>query len=275
MLTVVSLLGCRKKIKLQTDELYSRHLQKRVQMTIITTPFAAKDGKLNLLLVNDGQDLEAFGMRRIMDSLYRKDQLQSLLVIGIHPTDRLQDYGVAGFPSADHLGSKADHYADFVVNELIPYARKKAEVRSFETVAILGCSLGGLSAFDIGWNNGNKIDKIGVFSGSFWWRDKAADAPDYDQSLNRIMIHQLQVSRKRPHQQYWFYAGMKEEEGDRDKDGVIDVVDDTQDLISVLTSKKVCSPLDIVFETSSTGIHEYSSWSQELPKFLVCAFGRK
>ena len=40
--------------------------------------------------------------------------------------------------------------------------------------------------------------------------------------------------KKKPHLQYWFYAGTKEETGDRDKDGIIDVIDDTKDLIEII-----------------------------------------
>ena len=51
------------------------------------------------------------------------------------------------------------------------------------------------------------------------------------------MHAKIRSSKKKPHLQYWFYAGGKEEEGDRDKDGVIDVIDDTQDLAALIKSK--------------------------------------
>ena len=73
---------------------------------------------------------------------------------------------------------------------------------------------------------------------------------------------------------YWFYNGAKEEEGDRDKDGVIDVVDDTKDLVTIIKNKNVCPPTDIVYVESPDGKHEYSSWSKALPDFLTWAFGK-
>ncbi|MEO6329953.1 MAG: alpha/beta hydrolase-fold protein [Ginsengibacter sp.] len=137
-----------------------------------------------------------------------------------------------------------------------------------------GCSLGGLSAFDIAWNNADKIDKVGVFSGSFWWRDKDASAIDYSDENDRIMLKVIRSSRKKPHLKYWFYAGGNEEKGDRDKDGIIDVVDDTKDLINIIKSKNVCPPGDIVYKEVQNGEHSYIYWSKAFPEFLVWAAGQ-
>ena len=49
-----TLSSCKKKIKQQEDEIYSRHLQEHIKLTIITTPMPDDKGKMNLLLVNDG-----------------------------------------------------------------------------------------------------------------------------------------------------------------------------------------------------------------------------
>ena len=127
---------------------------------------------------------------------------------------------------------------------------------------------------DIAWNHADKIDKVGIFSGSFWWRDKDAVAKDYSDEKNRILLNAIQSSRKKPHLKYWFYAGTKEEEGDRDKDGIIDVVDDTKDLIEIIKNKKVCPPSDIVYEEIIGGKHDYANWSKVLPDFLLWAFAK-
>ena len=139
---------------------------------------------------------------------------------------------------------------------------------------IAGCSMGGLSAFDIAWNHADKIDKVGVFSGSFWWRDKDDKAADYSDDKNRVIINKIRSSKKKPGLKYWFYTGGKEEDGDRDKDGIIDVTDDTKDLIELIKSKNVCLPDDIIYTEDANGKHDYNSWSKQLPAFLVWAFGK-
>ena len=266
--------GCKHKIKQLEDELYSRHLQEHVKLSVISTPMPDDKSQMNLLLLNDGQDLQQFRVKEIVDSLYSKGLIEPVLVIGIHVGNRMEEYGVADYPDFKNNGAKADKYAAFIDDELYPYAKKNAKVRKFKSVVMAGCSLGGLSAFDIAWNNADKIDKVGVFSGSFWWRNKDASAPDYSDSINRIIISKIRSSKKKPHLQYWFYAGAKEETGDRDKDGIIDVVDDTKDLITLINSKNVCSPDDIQYTQDANGQHDYSYWSAHLPEFLVWAFGK-
>ena len=274
IIATVLTVGCRSKIKQQDDELYSRHLQRHVKLTIISTPMPDDKSELNLLLLNDGQDMGQFRIKEMIDSLYRKDLIKPLLVVGIHAGDRMKEFGVAGYPDYLNRGDKADKYDAFIIDELYFFAKKKATVRKFRSVVIAGCSLGGLSAFDIAWNHPDKIDKVGVFSGSFWWRDKDDKAADYTDDKNRIMISKIRSSKKKPGLKYWFYTGGKEEEADRDKDGIIDVTDDTKDLIDLIKSKNICLPDDIMYTEDAIGKHDYASWSKQLPAFLIRAFGK-
>ena len=47
--------ACKSTIKQQKDELYSRHLQRQVELTIITTAMPDKKEEMNLLLFNDSK----------------------------------------------------------------------------------------------------------------------------------------------------------------------------------------------------------------------------
>ena len=266
--------SCTKKIKQREDEIYSRHLQEHVKLTIISTAIPETKNEMNLLILNDGQDADKFRIKIIVDSLYRKKLIAPLLIVAVHAGKREEWYGVAGKPDFENRGKKADKYAAFIDTELYPYIKKNAGVRSFKSVVIAGASLGGLSAMDIAWNNADKIDKVGVFSGSFWWRDNDQTAVTYTDAANRILLSSIRQSRKRPHLKYWMYAGLQEEKSDRDKDGIIDVVDDTKDLLQIIEDKKVCPPGDIVYVESLNGLHDYASWSKALPEFLLWAFGK-
>lgn len=269
-----SLISCGKKIKELNDETYSRYLQEHVKLTIFSTPIPGDKSELNLLLLNDGQDAVQLHLKETLKDLVNKKAIQPLVIVAIHTGDRQQEYGVAGYPDFKNRGNRADKYAAFIDNELYAYVKKKVGVRKFKSVVIAGSSLGGLSAFDIAWNNAGKIDKVGVFSGSFWWRDKDTTAPDYSDEKDCIMLSYIKSSKKRPHLQYWFYAGGKEETSDRDKDGIIDVIDDTRDLTALIKSKNVASSSDIVYKESADGKHDYASWAKVFPEFLVWAFGK-
>ncbi len=274
LLACFLLLGCHKKIKVQTDEIYSRHLQEYIKLVILSTPAPDNKSDMNLLLLNDGQDIEKLRVKAIVDSLFKKKMIEPLVIVAINVGDRMQEYGVGGFPDFQNRGSRANKYDDFINNELYDFVKKKAGVRKYKSVVIAGSSLGGLSALDIAWNHADKIDKVGVFSGSFWWRDKDVTDPSYSDDNDRIMLNKIRSSRKRPKLKYWFYAGAKEETGDRDKDSVIDVIDDTKDLISLIKSKNVCALGDIVYKESPDGKHDYPDWSKALPDFLIWAFGK-
>lgn len=266
--------ACKSKIKQQDDNIYSRHLQRDVKLTIIHTPMPDDKTTLNLLILNDGQDMGQLRIKETMDSLYSMGKIKPLLVVCVHAGDRMKEYGVADHPDFLKRGAQADKYDAFINNELYPFAKKNATVRKFNSVVMAGFSLGALSAFDIAWNRADKIDKVGVFSGSFWWRDKDDKDAAYSDDKNRIMFNKLKASRKKPALKYWFYSGGKEETGDRDKDGIIDVVDDTRDLAQLIKNKNVSLPEDIRLIEDAAGKHDQETWSRHLPAFLIWAFGK-
>jgi enterochelin esterase-like enzyme len=261
-----------KKAEQTDDHLNSKYLGRDVKLHILHTPPPSDRSSYNLLILNDGQDMDSLGVREAMDSLYKAGKILPLVIIGVEAADRMKEYGVADKPDYLGRGDRAALYDNFINSELYPYAKKQSDVRKFQSVVIAGCSLGGLSAFDIAWNHPDKISKVGIFSGSFWWRDRALEDSNYSDERNRIMYSKLKASRKKPGLQYWFYAGAAEEKADRDKDSIIDVIDDTKDIISLLEKKQVAGPGGIVYRQSPTGTHDYRSWSKVFPVFLIWAF---
>ncbi len=271
---IILLSSCRAKVKEHKDEVYSRHLQKHISLTVISTPVPKEKRDFNLLLLNDGQDVEKLGIKNIVDSLNKKKLIQPLVVVAINAFDRMQEYGVAGNPDYQGDGASAEKYSNFIVNELLPFIKKQSGVRKFNSVTLAGCALGGLSAFDVAWDHADKIDRVGVFSGSLGISSKNKNDSSYSDDKDRIIINKIRSSRKRPHLKYWFYAGGNEETTDRDKDGIIDVIDDTKDLIDLIKKKKVCPPEDIVYTEIKEGKGDYNSWRKVFPEFIIWAVGK-
>ena len=271
---IILLTACSCKTRENKDEVYSRHLQKHIGLTIISTPVPKDKGDFNLLILNDGQEMDQLRVKDIVDSLYNKKLLQPLVVVGVNAIDRMQEYGVSGYPGYQNNGSSAKKYSDFITNELLPFIKKKSAIRKFNSITIAGCSLGALSAFDVAWDNADKIDKVGILSGAFWFSNKDTSDPTYPDDENRIIVNKIRSSRKRPHLKYWFYTGGSEETADRNKDGIINVVEDTKDLIDLIKKKNVCPPQDIVYIEEKDGEHDYDSWSKVFPQFLIWAVGR-
>ena len=87
-------LGCKNRIVEKEDEVYSRHLQEHVKLTIISTPMPDDKGKMNLLLFNDGQELGQIGLKSTLDSLYEQGLISPLLVVGIHVANRSMSHQI-------------------------------------------------------------------------------------------------------------------------------------------------------------------------------------
>jgi enterochelin esterase-like enzyme len=271
-IALISVFCACNRIKQTEDNLYSRHLQRNVKLRILYTPPPSDRNAYNLLVLNDGQDINELQVKNTMNSLYKSGKISPLVIVGVEAGDRFQEFGVADKPDYTGIGIKASFYDAFINNELFPYVKKKSGVRKFQSMVIAGWSLGGLSAFDIAWNHPDKFSKVGVFSGSFWVGDKSTKDSSYSDEKNRIMYFKIKTSRKKPDLQYWFYAGAMEEKSVRLKDTIVDIVHDTKDLISLLKEKNVVDPGGIVYIESATGKHDNKSWRIVFPDFLQWAF---
>jgi enterochelin esterase-like enzyme len=197
--------------------------------------------------------------------------MQPIIVIAVHAgEDRLQNYGTVGQPNAQGLGSRAEAYEKFIVRELVPLVERRYRTQRGRA-AIMGWSLGGLSAFDIAWRNGRTFQNVGVFSGSFWWRTD--DSSTEAKQSSRIMHRRVRGSRRPPGLRAWFEVGRQDEKDDRDMNGVIDAIQDTRELIDALRQKGLHEGTDIQYLEIDGG-HNVETWSTVLPQFLVWAFGK-
>jgi enterochelin esterase family protein len=226
----------------------------------------------SLLLLNDGQEAENLHLKTTLEYQYERYGIDPLLVVAIHAgEERIQEYGVAGQPDFKKRGAKADVYSQFIVKELLPAVRYKTGLQSFKTTAYAGFSLGGLSALDIAWHHADVFNKVGVFSGSFWWRSK--DLAEGYTDADRIAHSMIGASVEKPELKFWLQTGTHDEIADRNKNGIIDSIDDTIDLIKVLEAKDYTRPHDIHYTEVVGGEHNTATWGKAMPKFLCWAFG--
>ncbi len=227
----------------------------------------------NLLLLNDGQEAENLQLKDTLEELSSTNRIKPLIVAAIHAgEERIQEYGIAGKPDFKKRGSKAALYTEFIKTELLPAITKLTGIESFDNTAFAGLSLGGLSAFDIAWNNPDMFDKAGVFSGSFWWRSK--DITKGYTENDRIMHSIIRNTKTKPNLKIWLQTGTKDETSDRNKNGIIDSIDDTVDLIRELEQKGFKRPADVQYLEMVGGSHNTETWAKAMPKFLLWAFGR-
>ena len=227
-----------------------------------------------LLLINDGQDLLTMNFAGILDKLYETGIISNLLCVGIHcGRDRKNEYGTSRSMDYKGRGARSPFYTSFVMNELIPFLRSEYSEEGFREKAFAGFSLGGLSALDIAWEHPGEFTKVGVFSGSLWWRDKDHEDEDFNEDTDRIMHRLIREGEHYPWMKFFFEVGTLDETSDRNKNGIIDSIDDTSSLIKELL-KKGYSTSDIFYLELPDGRHDVATWARAWPVFLEWAFGK-
>lgn len=253
----------------------SEFLKREVIIDFYFPPKATDPSNLSLLLVNDGQDLVTMKFEEILDELYEAKSISNLFCVGIHCSkDRKNEYGTAKYLDYKGRGAKAALYNQFILEELMPFIRRTLFIYSFKEKCFAGFSLGGLCALDMVWNHPREFNKVGVFSGSLWWRDKDQDDEDFDEDVNRIMHRQIREDKNTyPWLQFFFEVGTQDETADRNNNGIIDSIDDTVGLIDILVDKGYNEEEHIRFVQLKDGRHDVPTWAKAFPDFLKWGWG--
>jgi enterochelin esterase-like enzyme len=232
-------------------------------------------GLLDVLLINDGQDLQTMDFNSILSRLYRAESIRPVLCVGIHAGPlRKFEYGTAVTADYKGRGNLARRYMQFVIEELAPAIQLLFPEKLKNRWAFAGFSLGGLSALDISWKHGQLFDLAGIFSGSLWWRTMDKDDPDYQDEQHRIMHNEIRNGEAVPGQKFFFECGTEDETEDRNENGIIDSIDDTLDLISALVDKGYDRERDICYFEIEGGKHDIPTWAKAMPVFLKWGFGK-
>ena len=256
--------------------IYTKLLDRKVDVEVILPKEYTQSGKkYPLLILNDGQDNTAVGIKNTLDLLTLENKIEEIIVAAIVAGDRMQEYGIAAKSDYQGRGSVAKNYTRYLITELIPYLIYKYPVNpAASTHAIAGYSLGGLSAMDIAWNNPDMFLKVGVFSGSLWWRKRDTNSRFYSDYRDRLMHQQIRRGRIKPGMKFWFQTGTQDEWSDRNKNGIIDSIDDTLDLIVELIKIGYRPFHDIQYLEIKNGKHNPETWAEAMPNFLTWAFGK-
>lgn len=232
----------------------------RTLIVYLPPGYAESDERYPVLYVLDGQDLNRLQMRQTLAALYAAQAITPVVVVGIPAENRLQEYGMAAAPGPQGLGTRAALHARFVLEEVLTAinARYRTLTGPAHTT-IVGSSLGGLTAFDLAWHNPQVFGAVGVFSGSFWWRDEA--------TRTRQMPLAVQQAASTPALRVWLQAGTLDETDDRDGNGVIDAIQDTTELMDALRARGL-PPADLTYVQVDGGRHDQATWARVLPDFL-------
>jgi len=262
------------KILVEESTIYSEYLEREVRYDAYFPMKAINPEQMSLLLINDGQDLPKMPFTSILENLVNADEIESIFCIGIYCSeDRKREYGTSYAADYKGYGNKAGLYAKFIFDELLPAIRKKYHTPSFKEKSFAGFSLGGLSALDMVWNHAGEFQKVGIFSGSLWWRRKAYD-DGYEDEKDRLMHLQVRYGTMYPWLKFFIQTGVLDETADRNNNGIIDSIDDALDLIVELKAKGYTND-HIKYLQMDDGKHDVPTWGRALPEFLKWGWGKK
>lgn len=267
----------------------------RIHVTVYLPPdYARSTARYPVLYANDGQDMQAVGLQPTLATLYREHAIEPVIVVAIDMlrdragayglSDRQRGQSVVGGSRIGAIGLNAADYSSWVATWLVPYMdthyRTRADARQR---TVMGWSLGALNAFNLGWEYPEVFGKVGAMSPSFWLAGDRSQAA----AVQRSRLAQAMVDRGPKHEglRFWFAAGTAEETNDRDHDGVIDVIDDLDDLVDGHRGEGVqrrglrqlgyttAGPgADVTVFLLPGGQHQQASWAKMLPVFLRWAF---
>ena len=108
-----------------------------------------------------------------------------------------------------------------------------------------------------------------MFSGSFWWRSN--DSTVATKQASRIMHAQVRGTARAPKLRIWLEAGKRDEQDDRDGNGVIDAIQDTRELMDAIATKGFREGREMTYFEVDGG-HDPATWGNALPEFLRWAF---
>lgn len=259
-------------VPVEKIQIRSARLQREVEVDFYFPEMQHGFSQPSLLLINDGQDLPKFHFDTMLKALYNEGQIHPLFCVGIHcSADRKMEYGTAKLKDYKGRGARAGLHQQFILYELLPHIKKKYYPH-FKEMGYAGFSLGGLSAFDTVWHYPEIFSKTGVFSGSLWWRLKDLHH-GYNEESDRIIHKLVREGNYKPGLKFYFTTGSLDEKMDRNKNGIIDSIDDTLGLIYELEKKGYQNATDIHYINYEHGRHDVKTWGRAMPDFLKWGWG--
>jgi predicted alpha/beta superfamily hydrolase len=185
------------------------------------------------------------------DYLIEGGAVQPLIIVGIYNAGkaRVREYTPTRAPRLG--GGRADRFAKFLVEEVMPFAQSEYRTLSGPSVTGMGgSSLGGLLSLYLGLKLPHIFGKLAALSPSLWWNQ-------------RVMTRFAEAARVHPRPRVWLDVGTRE--GQR-------TVKDVEQFRDVLLQKGWRLEQDLHYERVEGGEHNEAAWAQRVGPFLEFLF---
>ena len=190
--------------------------------------FALKEPQ-PVLYIQDGIDyMNRAKAIEIQQNLVKANKLKPFIMVFLNPKDRMKEYWAN------------DDYAKFLAEEVVPMIDSKYNtIKSRDGRAVMGASLGGITAVHVGLKYPQVFGRIGGQSSSFWIDNE------------RVVKDLEKLDGKTP---YKFYFD----------DGTLEGVEDSRKVVKILKDKG----FDVTYLKGEAG-HNWTAWRDRLADAFI------
>ncbi len=246
----------------------SKSLGNKRQVTVYLPPGydASPKRRYRVLLMHDGQNIFD-GMRSfIPNQEWRADEtatslieaglIEPIIIVGVDNAgmDRGNEYLPLEIRAGggQKIGGKADQYAAFLIDEVLPFIKKTYRVAPGK-VGVCGSSFGGIISLHLGLAHPEVFDRIGVFSPSLWVGGGA-------------MTRRVAALPRAFASRFWIDMGTQEApEAEAAAKGLGQAF--------VARGWKMGENVTVVIDKGAQ--HNERAWAQRFPSFLMWMYGRR
>lgn len=182
-----------------------------------------------VLYLQDGGDyINRANAVQIQRNLLKAGKLAPFITVFLDPKDRMKEYWAN------------DDYAKFLAEEVVPYIDSKYNtIKSRDGRAVIGASLGGITAVHVGLKYPNVFGRIGGQSSSFWID-------------NERVVKDLEKLDGKTKFQFYF------------DDGTLEGVEDSRKVVDILKKKG----FDVTYIEGEAG-HNWTAWRDRLADAFI------